>query len=176
MKTIKTQCLEGVCPLCGCNNLSYGERDDICENGGTQSWTCTECGATGEEGYDRVFDGNHYNVQDADGNEFVIDQSGSEEAGTPRKQLPVVTVTIFVLERNNPETTPEPEVFTDGKEALRIVNEEYQEVIKEQEKATGNFEYTWMFENDVVGSAEIESYYSPDCWQWRITEHVVELV
>lgn len=174
MKTIKTKCLEGVCPLCGCTDLNYDARD-IDDNGGTQGWTCTECGATGEEGYDLVFDGNHYNVQDADGNEYEIDQSDLEKAGT-LQQSPVATVTIFVLERNNPENTPEPEVFTDGKEALRIVKEEYQEVMKEQEKVPGNFDYTWMFENDGVGSAEIESYYSPDCWQWRITEHVVALV
>lgn len=27
MKTIKMQCLEGVCPLCGCTDLNYGVRD-----------------------------------------------------------------------------------------------------------------------------------------------------
>lgn len=72
---IKRVCQEGVCPLCGCDDLEYGERDDCSDNGGTQHWDCPNCGASGDEGYDRVFDGNHYSVQDADGNEYEFDQS-----------------------------------------------------------------------------------------------------
>lgn len=63
--TVQADCQEGVCPLCG-GELEYGERDDI-DDGGTHQWECKECGSTGEEGFDRVFDGNHYNVQDANG-------------------------------------------------------------------------------------------------------------
>lgn len=37
------------------------------DNGGVYKWSCPECGATGDEGYDSVFDGNHYNIQDANG-------------------------------------------------------------------------------------------------------------
>lgn len=51
----------GICPLCGCE-LEYGE-DIPMDNGGVYEWTCPGCGATGREGYDKVFD-KHYNVQE----------------------------------------------------------------------------------------------------------------
>lgn len=71
-RQIRTTCLEGVCPVCGSSTLSYGTRDICSDNGGTQDWECCTCGATGEEGFDIVFDGNHYNVHDADGKEVEI--------------------------------------------------------------------------------------------------------
>lgn len=50
---------EGICPMCG-GTLEY--EDDIhTDNGGFFEWKCPNCGATGKEGYDRVFD-QHYDV------------------------------------------------------------------------------------------------------------------
>ncbi len=57
----------GVCPVCG-GKLEYVDtiRSD---NGGFAVWTCPDCGATGKEGYDEVFD-QHYDVRDGDGKPF----------------------------------------------------------------------------------------------------------
>ncbi len=57
----------GICPICG-GELEYV--DNIrSDNGGLAVWTCPNCGATGKEGYDEVFD-QHYDVKDGDGNPF----------------------------------------------------------------------------------------------------------
>ena len=61
---------EGICPVCG-GQFRYGEFE-LSDNGGCYEWDCPHCGASGEEGYDLVFDGNHYNVEDAEGNEVDI--------------------------------------------------------------------------------------------------------
>lgn len=55
----------GVCPICGCG-INYGEREQM-DDGGVYHWECPGCGATGEEGFNEVFDGNHYNVRDKNG-------------------------------------------------------------------------------------------------------------
>ena len=57
----------GICPVCG-GELEYVDtiRSD---NGGFAVWTCPDCGATGKEGYDEVFD-QHYDVNDGDGKPF----------------------------------------------------------------------------------------------------------
>lgn len=52
---------EGICPLCG-NEIEYG-LFEVLDDGGVYEWTCPACGASGEEGYNLIFDGNHYNVQ-----------------------------------------------------------------------------------------------------------------
>ena len=67
---------EGVCPCCGAQ-IEYGQRNHM-DNGGTIYWECPNCGASGKEGFDEVFDGMHYNVCDADGNECVYEASVSE--------------------------------------------------------------------------------------------------
>lgn len=51
---------EGVCPICGGTDLDYGN-DTPTDDGGLIDWTCPDCGATGKEGYDKVFD-RHYCV------------------------------------------------------------------------------------------------------------------
>lgn len=68
---------EGICPCCG-SEIEYGQRN-LMDNGGTIAWECPNCEATGEEGFDEVFDGTHYNVCDADGNECVYEASGPEK-------------------------------------------------------------------------------------------------
>lgn len=55
----------GICPLCGAS-VEYGEREQM-DDGCVYFWTCPNCGATGREGYDEVFDGHHYNVCDKNG-------------------------------------------------------------------------------------------------------------
>lgn len=63
--------MEGICPCCG-SQIDYGQRNQM-DSGGTIAWGCPNCEASGEEGFDEVFDGMHYNVCDADGNECVYD-------------------------------------------------------------------------------------------------------
>ena len=56
---------ESVCPVCGAELTEY-EEHEVLDEGGVIPWTCSHCGATGKEGYDRVFD-RHYNVCFANG-------------------------------------------------------------------------------------------------------------
>lgn len=56
---------EGICPVCGSILEDY-DAHEILDEGGVIPWTCRNCGATGKEGYDRVFD-RHYNVCLANG-------------------------------------------------------------------------------------------------------------
>lgn len=77
-KTVYSICEENVCPLCG-NSLEYGSHNEM-DDGGTIEWECPKCGATGKEGYDTAFDGNHYNVEDGDGNPVIIQPPKGEIA------------------------------------------------------------------------------------------------
>lgn len=54
---------EGICPLCGSSELVYGASDALRS---TRPWKCPRCGATGEAGYDEVFD-RHYRVRTKSG-------------------------------------------------------------------------------------------------------------
>lgn len=38
---------------------------------------------------------------------------------------------IYIVERDNPNYTPEPEVFTDGRKALATVKGEYEDQMKD---------------------------------------------
>lgn len=58
---------EGICPICG-SELEYGN-DIFLDEGGYREWTCPECGATGKELYNKVFE-QHHDVRDGDGNPF----------------------------------------------------------------------------------------------------------
>ena len=57
---------EGICPVCG-KAITYTGSHEIDDSGGTILWICANCGASGKEGYNRVFD-RHYEVMDRDGN------------------------------------------------------------------------------------------------------------
>lgn len=76
-RKITTECKEGICPICS-NQINYGSFE-LVDEGGTYDWECPACGATGEEGYDLVFDGTNYNVQDADGNDVEISAPAKDE-------------------------------------------------------------------------------------------------
>lgn len=67
---------EGVCPVCG-NQIDY-DYFELCDEGGLYRWQCPKCGSTGKEGYDLVFDGEHYDVHLADGTPF---EKGEQEDG-----------------------------------------------------------------------------------------------
>lgn len=56
--------IAGVCPVCG-GPLIYGESAAAVKNGEV-GWTCQDCGATGKEVYQEVFD-SHQNVWLGDG-------------------------------------------------------------------------------------------------------------
>lgn len=68
---VEAVCEEGICPLCG-KEFEYECREDDYNGGGTYAWTCPHCGAEGKEGYNIVFDGQHYNVRDGEGNDVEI--------------------------------------------------------------------------------------------------------
>lgn len=69
-KTIEAVCREGICP--NCNARIHYDGFELVDNGGLYDWYCTECGMTGKEGYNMIFDGQHYTVKDKDGNEVEI--------------------------------------------------------------------------------------------------------
>lgn len=51
---------EGICPVCGAE-IDYCDSHEMTDDGGIIPWECPSCGATGKEGYNRVFD-QHYDV------------------------------------------------------------------------------------------------------------------
>lgn len=91
---------------------------------------------------------------------------------------------LYVLERDNSIYKPEPEVFIDGKKAVNIVKEEYvsqmEELDTSQEKADAGYGPCGCYWNfgggDYCGDALIDRDCDGDCWEWRITEHVVDIV
>lgn len=72
--------VEGICPICG-SELVYGD-DESLDDGGVYEWTCPNCGATGKEGYDKVFD-KHCNVRDGEGNLYPATPSDSKRSAAP---------------------------------------------------------------------------------------------
>ena len=95
---IITTCEEGICPICG-GSLEYGEAKMLDE---TKPWTCTNCGARGEEGFQHKypapkdgsewedyveFDGTHSNVHLKDGTPVEIEAPAEPEA--PKEKEPI---------------------------------------------------------------------------------------
>lgn len=116
---------EGICPLCGAKYV-YGECD-LDDEGGAYQWTCPECGASGEEGFNKVFDG-IYNVHDSEGNlmELVPAKEVPSNAVVLRRYenfkllwmkdhrytLMNLMQELETLRQDNPDT-PIPELFAD---------------------------------------------------------------
>ena len=86
---------------------------------------------------------------------------------------------VYVIERDNPDTTPEPEVFLDGKQAFQTMKDEYTKMMEAlgttQEKADAGLGWYGCYcvfdEEHHVGSASIESDFDVDRWRWRVTAH-----
>lgn len=106
----------------------------------------------------------------------------SDEVGFCHEGFELVKeMKIYIIERDNPECRPNPEVYMDGKVAFEKVREEYnscmQELRTSQDKADsglGGYGCYWNFmDSDFCGDALIDSDYDSDRWEWRITEHMV---
>jgi len=63
----------GICPLCG-GRLEFQETEP--RHYYILNWRCAGCGATGKEGYRKVFDC-HYNVRDGEGH--LVDRRNPKE-------------------------------------------------------------------------------------------------
>lgn len=66
-RTLEREEVEASCPFCG-DSLEYGA-DKSTGDGGVITWTCSNCGAAGEEHYKKIFD-KHSNVFDGEGCPF----------------------------------------------------------------------------------------------------------
>ena len=103
---------EGVCPVCG-GELEY-ECDKPQDDGGFYEWTCFDCGATGKEGYNKVFD-RHYDVYDGDGNPYP---DPSEDARDTALTVPETaecppspsTAEVLVVDGGRTNTLPPADV------------------------------------------------------------------
>lgn len=92
-------------------------------------------------------------------------------------------LTVFVVERDNPKTRPEPEVLTDGAKALEIVRKEFNGMMAElgtsldnSDIGVGCYGCYWSFaENECIGTALIDADYDGDRWEWRVTNHTVNI-
>lgn len=90
---------------------------------------------------------------------------------------------VYVVERDNTRYKPEPEVFLDGSKAVSMVKKEYTKQMEElgtsQEKADagyGSCGCYWNFTSgNFCGDALIDRDYGGDRWEWRITEHTLEI-
>ncbi len=90
---------------------------------------------------------------------------------------------IYIVERDNPEYRPEPEIFPDGNKAISTVKEEYIRQMyhlgTSQEKSDagyGSCGCYWNFiEGGFCGDALIDRDSDGDRWEWRITEHELEI-
>lgn len=90
-------------------------------------------------------------------------------------------MTIYIIERDNPYNTPEPEVVRDGNLARKIVREEYKAQMSEcgisqgeADAGLGIYGCYWSFGNgSFTGEASIVSDFDADTWSWRVTKHEV---
>lgn len=83
---------------------------------------------------------------------------------------------IYVVETINPESNPEPEVFTNGKKAVEYVRTQFEETKEDLQKNTRDsdtgYKCSWEIdENNFCGECQIAGDWVSDVWQWRITAH-----
>ncbi len=130
-KIIEVICKEGICPLCGAE-VEYGMRENR-DCGGIQEWECPECGATGNEGFDRTFDGNHYDVHTADGTPVDIrnpapaeqKQAAEPTADTNRKY-------VVVCYAVHDESVASHDTFHNEEAACRFLKEDAENTYDEE--------------------------------------------
>lgn len=91
-------------------------------------------------------------------------------------------ITVYVIERDNPECRPEPEVVLDGQKALEAVQTEFEEQCKEfginfgGEADAPHIETGWNFlPEGCTGDAYVDDVPGGDRWEWRITEHQISM-
>lgn len=83
---------EDVCPVCGSTNLTFGEWEHL-DNGAVISFECEDCGSSGTEGYDLVFDGNFYDLDIPEPVRVMPEEkkTPAEQAG-PKKYTATITL------------------------------------------------------------------------------------
>ena len=97
---------EGLCPICG-GELEY-EGDEPLDDGGVYEWTCPSCGATGKEGYNKVFD-RHYDVHDGDGNPYPAPSDSGQHLTVPEaaaRPLPPSVAEVFMMDAGRINALP----------------------------------------------------------------------
>lgn len=91
-------------------------------------------------------------------------------------------MTIYIIERDNPKTRPEPEVLLNGSEAVTKVRTEYEETItgdlelnlEEAEEGNEDYGCYWQIdEESCEGTVLIDADWDGDRWEWRITKHEI---
>lgn len=87
-------------------------------------------------------------------------------------------MTIYIVERINPECFEEPQVFLNGREAVMTIRKEYEEEKEFLEidsvSLEDEYDYEWDYdidENNFCGGCYIEEVDGDDRWQWRLTSH-----
>ena len=93
---------EGICPICG-GELKYSGEEPL-DDGGIYDWTCCCCGATGKEGYSKVFD-RHYDVRDGNGDPYSAPSSSIVCAVEPMP-TPCAAKEV-VVDRESANTLPQ---------------------------------------------------------------------
>ena len=92
-------------------------------------------------------------------------------------------LTLYVIERSNPDCNPDPEVVLDGKQAFYKVQKEYEDQCAEfgirfngneddPESACVEIDFDLSFE-DHTGKAYVDNAPAGDRWEWRVTKHRV---
>ena len=89
---------EGICPVCG-GELEYGD-DEPLDDGGFYEWTCPGCGATGKEGYGKVFD-QHFDVYDGEDKPYLAPSNRVKPIVGPVSSLCAVKQSIMNPDNDN---------------------------------------------------------------------------
>ena len=87
---------------------------------------------------------------------------------------------IYIMERDNPQTRQDPEIFYSMEEAAKTVEDEVEQAMKDLniteedlDKQYGYYEVRYA--NDVLCSASLVDEWSGERYDWRITEHIIKI-
>lgn len=87
---------------------------------------------------------------------------------------------LYIIERNDSIHIVDPEIFTDGNKAVKIVKKEYYERAAEleispevvEDGGDNHHDCNWdIDEDDFAGECVIDDLYYDNRWKWRITKH-----